>query len=299
MQLALRDNNQGPYFSRVLEYGRTEERLTDEHITQIKSKAILMSLKLADKFYNKHKMHLLEQAGHDVIGVVSLGLIALTGQEPAGSVALLQTPDGVLKCFQKGWSMLTVVSKHMHGSDKSLYGDINPLLLEKISTPPDTEEWLGWQDYQAALQDHRSQEATKVLLETFYAKTELDPLFSLGLESVLAEAVLYRIMFDDAKVREDMKKRLRKIELNEQWFSTESIQNHTERALSQLPETLADAIRRDLGKHFYQELLRTLKFAKKYRELALSDASPEKLERYEQKHGLQSVLLGWQDTIDF
>ncbi|ARD23496.1 cold adaptation protein AtcC [Shewanella japonica] len=299
MQLALRDNNQGPYFSRVLEYGRTEERLTDEHITQIKSKAILMSLKLADKFYNKHKMHLLEQAGHDVIGVVSLGLIALTGQKPAGSVALLQTPDGVLKCFQKGWSMLTVVSKHMHGSDKSLYGDINPLLLEKISTPPDTEEWLGWQDYQSALQDHRSQEATKVLLETFYAKTELDPLFSLGLESVLAEAVLYRIMFDDAKVREDMKKRLRKIELNEQWFSTESIKNHTERALSQLPEILADAIRRDLGKHFYQELLRTLKFAKKYRELALSDASPEKLERYEQKHGLQSVLLGWQDTIDF
>ncbi|GIU48179.1 MULTISPECIES: cold adaptation protein AtcC [Shewanella] len=299
MQLALRDNNQGPYFSRVLEYGRTEALLTDEHVAQIKSKAILMSLKLADKFYNKHKMHLLEHAAHDVIGVVSLGLVALTGEEPAGSVALLQTPDGVLKCFQKGWNMLTIVSKHMHGNENSLYGDINQLLLEKISTPPDSEIWLGWQDYQTALKDHHNQEATKVLLETFYAKVELDPLFSLGLESVLAEAVLYRIMFDDARVREDMKKRLRKIELDEKWFSIDAITIHTERALSHLPATLADTIREDLGKHFYQELLRTLKFAKKYRELALDDASPEKLERYEQKHGLQSVLLGWQDTIEF
>ncbi|MDO6610405.1 hypothetical protein Q4601_08875 [Shewanella sp. 1_MG-2023] len=299
MQLALRDNNQGPYFSRVLEYGRAEERLTDEHVTQIKSKAILMSLKLADKFYNKHKMHLLEHAAHDVIGVVSIGLIALTGEEPVASVALLQTPDGVLKCFQKGWSMLTTVSKHMHGSDNSLYGGINQLLLEKISTPPDTEEWLGWQDYQTALKDHQNQEATKVLLETFYAKVELDPLFSLGLESVLAEAVLYRIMFDDARVREDMKKRLRKIELDEKWFSVDTITLHTERALSHLPDALAQTIREDLGKHFYKELLRTLKFAKKYRELALDDASPEKLERYEQKHGIQGVLLGWQDTIEF
>ena len=32
-----------------------------------------MSLKFADKYYNKYKMHLLEQAAHDVIGVVSLG----------------------------------------------------------------------------------------------------------------------------------------------------------------------------------------------------------------------------------
>ncbi|PMG40562.1 hypothetical protein [Shewanella sp. 10N.286.52.B9] len=299
MQLALRDNNQGPYFSRVLEYGRNESLLTDEHVTQIKSKAILMSLKLADKFYNKHKMHLLEQAAHDVIGVVSLGLIALTGHEPVGSINLLKTPDGVMKCFQKGWSMLTTVSKHMHGSEQSLYGDINPLLMEKISTPPDTEEWLGWQDYQKALTDHRSQEATQVVLETFYAKTELDPLFSLGLESVLAEAVLYRIMFDDARVREDMKKRLRRIELDDNWFNVEVIQIHTDRALKLLPDSLAEAIRQDLGKHFYQELLRTLKFAKKYRELALDDASPEKLERYEQKHGLQSVLLGWQDTMEF
>jgi hypothetical protein len=94
-------------------------------------------------------------------------------------------------------------------------------------------------------------------------------------------------------------KRLRKIELDEKWFSIDAITIHTERALSHVPATLADTIREHLGKHFYQELLRTLKFAKKYRELALDDASPEKLERYEQKHGLQSVLLGWQDTIEF
>ncbi len=37
-------------------------------LEQIKSKAVLMSLKFADKFYNKYKMHLLEQASHDIIG---------------------------------------------------------------------------------------------------------------------------------------------------------------------------------------------------------------------------------------
>ena len=51
-------------------------------------------------------MHLLEQAAHDVIGVVSLGLQELSQRDPAKALALLQAPEGPIKPFQKGWSML-------------------------------------------------------------------------------------------------------------------------------------------------------------------------------------------------
>ena len=143
MQLVLRDVDQGPYLSKVLIQGQADETLSGEQLSQIKSKAILMSLKLADKFYNKYKMHLLEQAAHDVIGVVSLGLMELSNQNPQQAIRLLITADGVVKCFQKGWSMLSTVSKHKLVNGKSLYGDVDkdgdswreapegkPLLLE-------------------------------------------------------------------------------------------------------------------------------------------------------------------------
>ena len=78
MQLVIRDANQGPFLTQVLRFGRDNERLSEQQLAAIKGKAVLMSLKFADKYYNKYKMHLLEQAAHDVIGVVSLGLQELS-----------------------------------------------------------------------------------------------------------------------------------------------------------------------------------------------------------------------------
>lgn len=296
MQLALRDPNQGPYLSRVLAYGQSEDSLTQEELTQIKGKAILMSLKLADKFYNKHKMHLLEQAAHDVIGVVSLGLISLTGQEPAMSLPLLQTNDGVLKCFQKGWNLLAQASSL--NPNKSLYGDVSQSLLENISSPPDMDEWQGWQHFQDAQAEHNRQQGIRALLKQFYLFTDHDPLDCLNLEAVLAEAVLYRTLFAGANVRQDLKKRLGKIELQQTWFDSDYLMAQTEIALRELPQDLAETIRQDLSKHYSQGLLRTLNFAKGYRELALQGASPEKLERFEHREGL-SGLLGWPMYLDF
>ena len=83
MQLVIRDANQGPFLTQVLRFGRDNERLTEQQLAAIKGKAVLMSLKFADKYYNKYKMHLLEQAAHDVIGVVSLGLQELSARDPA------------------------------------------------------------------------------------------------------------------------------------------------------------------------------------------------------------------------
>ncbi len=114
MQLVIRDANQGPFLTQVLRFGRDNERLTEQQLAAIKGKAVLMSLKFADKYYNKYKMHLLEQAAHDVIGVVSLGLQELSARDPAKALALLQAgrphqavPEGLVDAHhrqpQTGW----------------------------------------------------------------------------------------------------------------------------------------------------------------------------------------------------
>ena len=103
MQLMLRDGSSGPFLSQVLNNASAEEKLSAAELSQIKSKAVLMSLKFADKFYNKYKMHLLEQAACDVIGIVSLGLQQLSNNDSERALALLLAQDGVVKAFQKGW----------------------------------------------------------------------------------------------------------------------------------------------------------------------------------------------------
>lgn len=298
MQLVLRDVDQGPYLSKVLIQGQADESLSGEQLSQIKSKAILMSLKLADKFYNKYKMHLLEQAAHDVIGVVSLGLMELSHQDQQQAIGLLTTADGVVKCFQKGWSMLSTVSKHKLANGKSLYGDVDKFLLEQVSSPPDAEEWQGFHAYQEALVEYQHQQSIAALMAQFYVQTQYDPLDFLNLESVLAEAVLYRMLFDNAKVRQDLKKRIAKVTLLDEWFTLEHIELQTQKALAELPAELAETISKDLGKNFAPALLRTLNFAKSYRELLLDGASPERLERFEHKEGLIG-LLGWPLYIVF
>lgn len=292
MQLVLRDVDQGPYLSKVLLQSQADESLSGEQLSQIKSKAILMSLKLADKFYNKYKMHLLEQAAHDVIGVVSLGLMELSHQDQQQAIRLLTTADGVVKCFQKGWNMLSTVSKHKLANRKSLYGDVDKFLLEQVSSPPDAEEWQGFAIYQEALVEYQRQQSIAALMAQFYTQTHYDPLDFLNLESVLAEAILYRMLFDNAKVRQDLKRKIAKITLFDEWFTLEYIEFQTQKALAELPTELAETISQDLGKNFAPALLRTLNFAKRYRELLLNDASPERLERFEHKEGLVG-LLGW------
>ncbi|WP_017220588.1 cold adaptation protein AtcC [Moritella dasanensis] len=291
MQIVLRDSNQGPFLTKVLGYGQAEGLLTETQLGQIKSKAVLMSLKLADKFYNKHKMHLLENAAYDVIGVASLGLMSLSNHDLAQALKLLLTPNGIVTAFQKGWSMLSSVSKYKLNG-KSVYGDIDPTLLDKVSTPSDADEWQGWQGYQDALLDFNREESIVCLLQQFYARTTYDPLDCLSLENVFAEVVLYRLFFGPVKVRFDLKQRLAKIELEDEWFSTEHIEQQIQLTLSEMPTQLADTIKIDQGKYFTAGLLRTLTFAKNYRDLRLTDASPERLERYEYKEGLTG-LLGW------
>ncbi|WP_421324858.1 hypothetical protein, partial [Aeromonas sp. 604176] len=188
MQLVIRDANQGPFLTQVLRFGRDNELLSQQQLAAIKGKAVLMSLKFADKYYNKYKMHLLEQAAHDVIGVVSLGLQELSARDPAKALALLQAPEGPIKPFQKGWSMLITVSPKQAGN--SLYGDVDARLLDKISSPPDVEEWQGWQEYEKALTEHNKSRLMGLIDQHFFACESDHP----TMEDKLAEALLYRIL---------------------------------------------------------------------------------------------------------
>ncbi|WP_423186621.1 cold adaptation protein AtcC [Alishewanella sp. d11] len=297
MQLIVRDNQQGPFLSKVIYQATADGTLTATQLAQIKCKAVLMSLKFADKFYNKYKMHLLEQAAHDVIGIVSLGLIALSEQDQQKALQLLMAPEGLIKPFQKGWSMLATVSRKSNGK-ASLYGEVDEQLLSQISSPPETEEWLGWQAYQQALTEHHRLHAMKLLRQQFYQRQVFDEFEHFSLEEVLAEIVLYRALTGGDKVKEDLRKRLRQITLAEHWFSETYLVMQTEAILCELPSDNAQAIRQDLGQHFVPALLRTLHFCRDYQLLQKADASPEKLDAFEHKHGLQSPLLGWPHYLE-
>ncbi len=300
MQLVIRDANQGPFLTQVLRFGRDNERLSEQQLAAIKGKAVLMSLKFADKYYNKYKMHLLEQAAHDVIGVVSLGLQELSARDPAKALALLLAPEGPIKPFQKGWSMLITVSPKQAGN--SLYGDVDARLLDKISSPPDVEEWQGWQEYEKALTEHNKSRLMELIDQHFFACESDHP----TMEDKLAEALLYRILCGKGsgaaplKVKQDLKRKLaREIELDESWYDTDYLAAQLALMLSALPADMATALRQELSPGFVPNLLHTLGFVRQYQLLQKENASPEKLDNIEMRAGLKHPLLGWPLYHDF
>ncbi|MGL5815397.1 MAG: cold adaptation protein AtcC [Aeromonas sp.] len=295
MQLVIREANEGPFLSQVLRFGRDNERLSSQQLAAIKGKAVLMSLKFADKYYNKYKMHLLEQAAHDVIGVVSLGLQELSGRDAAKALALLQAPEGPIKPFQKGWSMLITVSPKQAGN--SLYGDVDARLLDKISSPPDVEEWQGWQEYEKALAEHNKTRLMGLLDSHFFAYDNDHP----TMEDKLAEALLYRILCGAGlKVKQDLKRRLaRDVVLQDAWLDKDHIAVQLEQLLGELPADMATALRQELSPGFVPNLLHTLSFVRQYQQLQQENASPEKLDNMEMRAGLKHPLLGWPLYHDF
>ncbi len=297
MQLALRSSNQGPFLTQVITHGLEQKRLTAEHLEQIKNKAVLMSLKFADKFYNKYKMDLLEQAAQDIIGVASLGLADLSKQDLDKAVTVLTGPESIVKPFQKGWSMLSQVSL-IHSTTKSLYGDVDAHLLATISSAPYDDQWLGLRHYEQALQRWQQEKAITTLKDIFFYPSALDDTDYFSLESLLAEALIYRICCNGAKVKPDLKHKLKNIELQETWFNEDFLQAQLQNTLKLLPSELAAAIRADLGKNFIQQITNTLKFAKRYQKLLAENATPEKRDAFEYKHSMQHPLLGWPQYLE-
>ncbi|GGW59523.1 cold adaptation protein AtcC [Alishewanella tabrizica] len=297
MQLMVRDNHSGPFLTKVIYQAQADDALSADQLHQIKSKAVLMSLKFADKFYNKYKMHLLEHAAHDVIGIVSLGLMALSDRDQHKALQLLLAPEGLVKPFQKGWQMLASVSRKTSGKP-SLFGEVDEQLLAQISSPPAAEEWPGWQAYQQALTEHYRLQAMQLLRQQFYQRQVFDEFEHFSLEEVLAEIVLYRALTGGDKVKQDLKNRLRNLTLAEHWLTETYLTLQTEAVLSELPTENATTIRADLGQHFIPALLRTLFFCREYQQLQQTDASPEKLDAFEHKHGLHSPLLGWPHYLE-
>jgi len=297
MQLAIRNSNQGPFLTQVITYGLEQKRLTPDHLEQIKSKAVLMSLKFADKFYNKYKMDLLEQAAQDIIGVASLGLAELSQQDLDKALTVLTSPENIVKPFQKGWSMLSHVSL-VRANNKSLYGDVDAHLLANISSAPYEDQWLGLRHYEQALQRWQQDQAITTLKETFFYPNTLDDTDYFSLESMLAEALIYRLCCNGAKVKPDLKHKLKNIELQDAWFDAEFLQTQLQNTLNFLPAELAATIRADLGKNFIQQIINTLKFAKRYQKLLAENAAPEKRDTFEFKQSMLHPLLGWPQYLE-
>jgi len=297
MQLALRRSNQGPFLTQVVTYGLEQNRLTPDQLGQIKSKAVLMSLKFADKFYNKYKMDLLEQAAQDIIGVASLGLAELSKQDLDKALTVLTSPESIVKPFQKGWSMLSHVSL-ISSNNKSLYGDVDAHLLANISSAPYEDQWLGLRHYEQALQRWQQDQAITTLKETFFCASHQDETEYFSLESMLAEALIYRICCNGTQVKPDLKRKLKNIKLQDACFDAVFLQTQLQNTLNLLPSELAATIRADLGKNFIQQIISTLKFAKRYQILLAENTSPEKRDTFEYKHSMLHPLLGWPQYLE-
>ena len=297
MQLSIRSSNHGPFLTQVITYGLEQNRLTPDQLEQIKNKAVLMSLKFADKFYNKYKMDLLEQAAQDIIGVASLGLAELSQQDLDKALTVLTSPESIVKPFQKGWSMLSQVSL-ISSNNKSLYGDVDAHLLANISSAPYEDQWLGLRHYEQALQRWQQDQAITTLKETFFYTSHEDDTEYFSLESMLAEALIYRLCCNGAKVKLDLKHKLKNIELQDTWFDEEFLQTQLQITLTLLPDELAATIRADLGKNFIQQIINTLKFAKLYQKLLAENASPEKRDAFEYKQSMSHPLLGWPQYLE-
>ncbi len=293
MQIVLRDPNQGPFLLKALRFAAEEEILSATELADIKNKAVLMSLKLSDKFYNKYKIHLLEQASQDVIGVASLGLMSLAQQDQIKAILLLKKPDGLIKSFQKGWTMLATVSKYKLVNSRSIYAEVDQRLMETVSCPADNDEWAGWDVYQDALSEHQKEQAAEAVKGLFFLDPLYDPIECQSIEDMFAEALIYRLLIgSQAKVRKGLKKKLTQVEFEAKWFEETFITELIDRNLESLPEQLQETIRNDLNRHFASSIVRTMKFAQKYTDELLKGATPEKLERMEHKQGMIG-LIGW------
>jgi hypothetical protein len=110
--------------------------------------------------------------------------------------------------------------------------------------------------------------------------------------------LIYRICCNGAKVKPDLKHKLKNIELQDAWFNEEFLQTQLQNTLNILPKELATTIRADLGKNFIQQIINTLKFAKRYQKLLAENATPEKRDTFEYKQSMLHPLLGWPQYLE-
>jgi len=186
----------------------------------------------------------------------------------------------------------------IHATNKSLYGDVDAHLLANISSAPDEDQWLGLRHYEQALQRWQQDQAITTIKDTFFSASNQDDTEYFSLESMLAEALIYRICCNGAKVKPDLKHKLRSIQLQDIWFDEEFLQAQLQNMFNLLPTELAAAIRVDLGKNFIQQIINTLIFSKSYQKLLAENASPEKRDAFEYKHCMSHPLLGWPQYLE-
>ncbi|MGL6150654.1 MAG: cold adaptation protein AtcC, partial [Aeromonas sobria] len=184
----------------------------------------------------------------------------------------------------------------------SLYGEVDARLLDKISSPPDVEEWQGWQEYEKAQLEHNKVRLMSLIDQHFFACENDHP----TMEDKLAEALLYRILCGNGsgaaplKVKQDLKRKLaREIVLQEEWYDTDYLATQLTLLLAELPGELIAGLRQELSKGFVANLLHTLGFVRQYQLLQKEHASPEKLDNVEMRAGLRHPLLGWPLYHDF
>ena len=152
--------------------------------------------------------------------------------------------------------------------------------------------------YRQALRRWQQSQAMAALKRLFFQAAAADDAEYFSLEALLAEVILYRLCCNGAKVQQNLKHKLKHIEIQQQWLDADYMQEYIRSTLALIPSELADVITADLGPQFISQLVATLKFAQGYQKMLQENVSPERRDAYEFKQSRLHPLLGWPHYIE-
>lgn len=298
-EMVLWENNKPPFLTRVIALGRKEGLLSTEQLTALKGRAALMTVKFADKYYNQFKYHSLERAAQDIVGVSSIGLIALADHDEHKAVTLLKEPNGIVTAFQKGWTMLNKIWTSPFGVS-SIYQDVDERLLDIISTPADTDDWPGWQCYQTEEFSYHRSQVVCTLWRTFFddvvlrncgMQMQMSSLYNA--EEVLAQVLVYYLVLGEPRVTGALKHHVAFGVRAYQSISRDDIEFALAQLLERVPKPIAEVIRVDMTESFITQIQQTLQFCALYKEKVDAGLGFMDMLSFEEDYLVCHNLLGW------
>lgn len=298
-EVVLWENNKPPFLTRVIALSKKEGLLNSEELSTLKSRAAMMTVKFADKYYNQFKYHSLERAAQDIVGVSSIGLVALSNHDEKKAAALLQDPNGIVTAFQKGWTMLNKIWTSPFGVS-SIYQDVDERLLDQISTPAGADDWPGWQCYQTEEFSYHRSQVVCTLWRTFFddivlrncnIQMQMSSLYNA--EEVLAQVLVYAIVLGEPKVTGALKHHVAFGNRAYHDFSKADIEEKLGQLLSLLPAEISEVIRVDMTESFITQIQQTLQFCKLYKENVDKGLSFVNMLDFEEDYLVCHNLLGW------
>lgn len=135
-----------PYFFRVIEMGRKVGIISFARLKTLQEEGAKITVQVAKKQYCIVNQVDLWQASYNACGIIS---IALRQKFDEDLVRAAQFIDicGLSYAFRIGWDMIGQIVQAEKKLDNVQFNETD--FCELISAEPETENWIGWQEYQS------------------------------------------------------------------------------------------------------------------------------------------------------